>query len=132
MVAAASGLCLAACQALVQYEYPDIRYDVPEREEPKTIEQKIEYYADQHEVDVELAKGIAWCESNYIPTAKNPTSSAEGVFQFLDSTWARYCEGDKLNEDDNIKCAIYLLSEGGEAHWDASRHCWGKLTFDSR
>jgi len=28
------------------------------------------------------------------------------------------------NIKDNIEVAMYLLSIGGEKHWDASRHCW--------
>jgi hypothetical protein len=28
-----------------------------------------------------------WCESKGDPTARNPDSSASGLWQFLDSTW---------------------------------------------
>lgn len=32
--------------------------------------------------------------------------SAKGIFQFTDRTWANYCEGDVLNQTDNIKCFL--------------------------
>jgi len=35
------------------------------------------------------ALDIAFCESKWKHTAKNGTSTAEGVFQFIDSTWIR-------------------------------------------
>lgn len=34
-------------------------------------------------------RGVGMCESHLTPTSKNRTSTAAGVFQFLDSTWAR-------------------------------------------
>lgn len=35
------------------------------------------------------ARRVAACESHTNPLAKNRTSTASGLFQFLDSTWAR-------------------------------------------
>jgi hypothetical protein len=35
-------------------------------------------------------------ESSWNPTAQNPTSTAYGLFQFLDSTWANY--GQKTSD----------------------------------
>lgn len=34
-------------------------------------------------------RSVAWCESRLNPWAKNRSSTAAGLFQFLDSTWAR-------------------------------------------
>jgi len=58
--------------------------------------------------------------------AKNPKSSAKGVFQFIDSTWAQYCSGDVNNFVDNISCFYKVLSTDGYPeglkHWNASRY----------
>jgi hypothetical protein len=56
---------------------------------------------------VAQAKSIAFCESTFRPDAKNPKSSAKGIFQILDSTWHRFCS-DLDNPKDafqNIQCA---------------------------
>jgi soluble lytic murein transglycosylase-like protein len=39
------------------------------------------------QVDYRYMRGIAWRESRYDPRAKNPSSTASGVMQFLTSTW---------------------------------------------
>ncbi len=44
-----------------------------------------------------LAAQIAQIESRQNPNAKNPSSSAAGLFQFIDSTARRYGLGDKMN-----------------------------------
>jgi len=84
----------------------------------------IKYYCNLYDVDYNLALKIAQCESGLNSLAKNPTSSASGIFQFIASTWARNCEGNVFNADNNISCAIRLLGEGGINHWNASRYCW--------
>lgn len=38
-------------------------------------------------IDANTALTIASVESRFVPTAKNPSSSAYGLFQFVDSTW---------------------------------------------
>lgn len=114
---------------LNSFEYPEIEFTVYSK--PKTVEQKIEYYANEYNIDADLALNIAWCESNYIEDAQNSHSSAGGIFQFIDSTWEYYCEGEKYNADDNIKCAVKLLSEGGVSHWNASKHCWSHLAINT-
>lgn len=82
---------------------------------------------------------IAYCESGVQtvddcygpinPNAKNPTSSASGVFQITKATWigdSRYtCTGDIFNEDDNIACARKIYDARGVQPWNASKHKWG-------
>ena len=60
---------------------------------------------------IEKALNIAWCESNFDPFAKNNSSTASGLFQFLDSTWEENCEGDKFNYRDSIKCFVKLYPQ---------------------
>ncbi len=67
---------------------------------------------------------IAICESNYRPNAKNPNSSASGVFQFIHSTWEHWGTGDVFNYKDNIDSAIRLYDAEGSNPWLASSKCW--------
>ena len=47
---------------------------------------------------------IADCESDFIYNAKNPNSSAKGVYQFIDSTWEWIeAEGHQFDYKENIK-----------------------------
>jgi len=63
------------------------------------------------QVEDETALRIAFCESSYNPCAKNKNSSAGGLYQFLDGTWNNYCEGDKFNIIDNIRCFDKLYNK---------------------
>lgn len=68
---------------------------------------------------------IATCESNWRTNAKNPNSSASGVFQFLSSTWNKWGQGDVFNPYDNIRSAVKLFDAEGTTPWLASKKCWG-------
>jgi len=57
-----------------------------------------------YDVNPYLAYEIAKCESQLNPLAKNPHSTAKGVYQFINSTWKNNCDGDVYNYEDNIKC----------------------------
>jgi hypothetical protein len=71
---------------------------------------------------------IARCESGGDPQAKNPTSSAKGLLQIIDSTWENFqCNGDPLNGEDNLRCGRKILINSGIHHWNPSRACWSKL-----
>ena len=66
---------------------------------------------------------IARAESgfNLDPYAKNKTSSAKGIFQFIDGTWKHYCSGDVYNFVNNIDCFYKVLKMDGYPqglrHW---------------
>lgn len=79
--------------------------------------------------DYTLCLNIAWCESRLIPMAKNASSTASGIYQFIDSTFELYCKGDKLNPYDNIRCGVKLISLGKVQHWDSSYSCWKYLPY---
>jgi hypothetical protein len=64
------------------------------------------------------------CESSLNTTARNPKSTASGVAQFLDSTWNKYCKGDKDNPYDQIHCFVIAWAEGYERWWNESKPCW--------
>ena len=56
--------------------------------------------------------------------AKNPKSSAKGIYQFIDGTWAQYCTGDVYNFVDNVNCFYKVLEVDGYPrglrHWSST------------
>lgn len=98
---------VSAPQAEVEQERP-----IEERQEvinPDPTRDEVKQYiafiaAITPEVKVEEAMAIASCESKYDAHAKNPSSTAKGVYQFTDPTWKWIkAEGDQFNWQENIK-----------------------------
>jgi len=81
---------------------------VPHIEHTYSVAEMIVREAEKHGINPAAAIKIANCESKLDPNAKNKYSSAKGVYQFIDSTWANYCEGDVLDPSDNIVCFMEL------------------------
>lgn len=74
----------------------------------------------------EVMYKIMMCESGGNPKAKNPKSSAKGLYQIIDGTWKDFqCQGDPLNAEDNKRCAEKIARDGLH-HWNASAYCWKK------
>lgn len=73
--------------------------------------------AKKNNVSTHLALALAYVESNFSSTAKNPNSSASGVFQWIKSSWASHCEGDVFDAFDNISCSMRVIGEGKLYHW---------------
>ena len=80
----------------------------------------------RHEfLDAPIMVEIARAESRFIPTAKNPASTATGVFQILVGTWAAYgCVGERTDASDNIACARIIYNQDGTTPWNASSENW--------
>lgn len=86
-------------------------------------------------VNPSLANRIIWCESRWNPNAKNPTTSAHGLFQITDGTWEyavkkmgervelMYSNNDAYNQ---LEVGIWLLANEGTHHWKSSKSCWSK------
>jgi hypothetical protein len=94
-----------------------------------TLRLFIEEQAELAGISTTTAVAIAVAESNLIWNAKNPTSSASGVYQWISSSWNSICKPsgfeDVFNPIENIKCAINTLEEPqGKNHWNASRQTW--------
>jgi hypothetical protein len=81
---------------------------------------------------VDWALAIIQCESGGDPWAKNPRSTAAGLFQFLRSTWDRgpapalglpaYWTGAPYVAEWNIQAAAWLYANwGGESQWSCKR-----------
>ena len=74
--------------------------------------------------DVEWALRIVACESGGYPNAKNPTSSASGLFQHLARYWdgrsktAGWAGASIWDPEANIAVAAWLLGENGKASWE--------------
>ncbi len=82
--------------------------------------------------DVARALAVISCESSGDPNAKNPRSSASGLFQHLGRFWeersvkAGLPGTDIFDPTANVAVAAWLVYEGGGwSHWNPSRHCWG-------
>lgn len=67
---------------------PHVAKDCPQAAtNPDGVKALIRCAAPKLGVSTSKALYIAWRESHYQPHAKNPHSSARGVFQVIDSTW---------------------------------------------
>lgn len=82
--------------------------------------------------EVERALRVIYCESSGDPNAKNPSSSASGLFQHLSRFWAErsidagWAGADIFDPEANVAVAAWLVYNGGGwSHWNPSRHCWG-------
>ena len=87
------------------------------------------FFEDRH---VDKALRVMRCESGGNPNAKNPRSTASGLFQHLASMWpdrsvdAGFAGVDVFDPIANVGVAAYLVYEGGGwSHWYPSARCWG-------
>ena len=83
------------------------------------------------DTDISIFVRIARAESNFNPLAKNKSSTATGIYQFINGTWHRYCAGKNVYDfKDNIDCFYKVLETDGYPkalnHWNASRSKWEK------
>lgn len=72
---------------------------------------------------IDWALHIIECESHGDPNAKNPRSTASGLFQHLASMWddraeaAGWAGSDVFDPLANVAVAAWLLETGGPGHW---------------
>lgn len=75
--------------------------------------------------DITTMVKIAKCESGYKANAKNPTSTATGIFQIIIGTWdGNKCLGERWDYEDNIKCGWQIYKLRGTQPWISSQGCW--------
>jgi hypothetical protein len=78
--------------------------------------------------DIEAA--IIACESGGNPTAKNTSSTASGLYQFINGTWLAYGGGQFAPRAASASPAeqrtIFLkaFAAAGTTPWNASKSCW--------
>lgn len=65
---------------------------------------------------------LAYCESKYDNLAKNPNSTAQGVYQFIFSTWNNTQSGKKkispYDYKANIRETMIKIADGQYSHWN--------------
>lgn len=104
-----------------------MNYRALEKDKVKAI---VRSKAIKNNIDPDLFERIAYCESNFNPQAQNQTSTASGVFQFLDSTfyhwtsWYGIAYAAKNDPETQSELAALMIRDGGLSHWNASRSCW--------
>lgn len=98
-----------------------------------TREEVVNYIAIQSKeqgLNPEMMLCIAFHESGYNFLAKNPNSSASGIFQFLKGTWSATRtqmgmeSSSPFNARDNIDTAIWKIKHGGIHAWDLDSECF--------
>lgn len=87
-----------------------------------------QFFAPRH---VRRALRVIACESGGRANAKNPTSTASGLFQHLGSLWpersakAGWAGADVFDPVANVAVAAWLVyGDGGWSHWNPSAGCW--------
>lgn len=76
--------------------------------------------AQRYGIDPAAMIRVAQLESGMRPGARNPNSTASGLFQFIDSTWRQYGRGDVMDPLANTDAAGRYLA-------DVQRHLQGVL-----
>lgn len=70
------------------------------------------------------AARVCRCESSNNPSARNPDSTATGLFQILRGTWFDYGSGNIYNPYDNSSTGYRIFKGQGWGAWTPSRKCW--------
>jgi len=80
---------------------------------------------------------IIACESGGDPKAKNPSSTASGLFQFINGTWRTYGGTEfaptarQATVEEQYVVANRAFAREGYRPWNASKSCWqGKIGKD--
>jgi hypothetical protein len=97
----------------------------------EAIKDHINARAQYYSYPIVKALYIAQCESEFIHDAKSKTSSASGIFQFINGTWYGVMEQlglptttPKTDPVFNIEAGLFLLDKEGDRHWAESKPCW--------
>lgn len=111
--------------------------DTPVIEEQISVPELIVKRAKEYGIDPVLSLAIARAEnSEFNPEAKNPNSSASGIYQYLDGTFKGFCmEQYKLTQDFSqknnvniqIACFMRMIQDGKQSHWNESKATWERL-----
>lgn len=108
-----------------------LAYSPPYEVQKPSLDGLIEQYGDLYGADKGLARRIVSCESQNFQFAQNPRSTADGYFQFIDSTWYTTMDRMGLERDlskfalpQSVQAGMWLLAEDGTRHWLESAYCW--------
>lgn len=81
---------------------------------PGDIRKTISEAAQRHGVDPNALLQVAGIESSFNPRAKNPNSSAGGLFQFIDSTAKQYGLSDRYDPAQASDAAARLMKDNAD------------------
>ena len=92
------------------------------------IQDLIRKYSAEYGIDAQTPLCIAKNESGFNPNSKNKSSSASGVFQYLNSTWEQTDEGKAglsvFDAEANIKAAVkYMAIHKKTTPWVVAGGC---------
>lgn len=87
------------------------------------IKQAIDYIAIEYGLNKEQLNKTIQCESGFQYDAKNNSSTASGVAQFLDSTFKHYCRGSKDSTKDQLICMAEMWNDNQQSQWE----CWNTI-----
>ena len=113
---------------------------IPYHPSPMRVKDFIIQTAMSYGFSVQTALSISEVESRFDSEAKNASSTASGIFQFLDGTFKYYCIqkyqiADSMDEKNDYHaqtlCAVRILKDGGIDNWSASRVLWQPLLASS-
>lgn len=101
------------------------------REQKDCWEELVRSWAIYYRASPTLATCIVRHESQFSPYAKNPHSTAGGLWQFIDSTWLSTVERmglswdltDKFDGHKNAQAGAWLLANDGYTHWVVWPYC---------
>jgi len=80
-------------------------------------------------LNINCKKPLKWFKSFIDLQAKNPSSSALGIGQFLNGTWENYeCLGDRTNFYDTADCTLKAVQINGIKDWCADPSMVSKLS----
>ena len=79
----------------------------------------------------DILSKIRYCESSNNYKAQNPSSTASGAYQFLDTTWQGLGHSGRAKdasaaEQDAAARALY--AQAGTSPWVSSQPCWGGMS----
>lgn len=94
------------------------------------VERALKLASTTYKVPVWKLRRVAWCESRLNTQARNPFSTATGLFQHLKETWARNPYGKRgFKRTDpyasSLAAARWVAQTGNWKPWLASKSCHG-------
>lgn len=86
-------------------------------------------YSQQYGISADVPLRVARCESGFNQFAKNRSSTASGVYQWLASSWRNQPASvngtvSVFDAEANIRAAVWLIAHNKISPWNASKHCW--------
>lgn len=73
------------------------------------------------EDDIFIVQKLIECESGGNPYICGDKGTSCGILQFKKSTFNLYCQGEWLNSQDQIRCALEMLNKSLGYHWTCYR-----------